>query len=742
VQERLRVSGLPRLRWLRILLRLAIVCVCIVPIGIDPFSNRASGVSYAQDSARLPYALQEWDRLDSFTATEPLKTLKRGLEAYFSERYGAAIESLGDDLAAKTALGDYLLFYRAKSNLLLDRKTEALADFQKLEARYPDSSQIRDALLLECQIYLALTQPKAALALLGNSKISPSAETMLYEARAWDMAGEKQKAEEIFLRIYSRYPASRQSSLAEQYLAAKSPGAFKGARNYAARLQRAEVLIASADYRAARIILLALGKVTAPSTVLSEKRDLQFGQVEHHLGRSLAAIPFFRKVSSSDPAAHAKALYFEGVCLRKLQREQELIALRDRILKLYPRSPDAEELCYSVATHLDVSYDAARAREDYALLYSCFPKGKYAERALWKLALYPYFEKRYEEAALGFWKYLQAYPSPSSASSAMYWLGRCYQKLGDMEDAKYLYRHTRALSNEGYYGQRAREAELSLEKAADKGPVEIPGIDATQAVSRTEAIQLPTMQFGEPNAAGLRVITRARQLVSIGFPDLALAELRSGRTQHPGSDCALSYVIARIYSSKRDYDSAIVALKKALPDYNSYPISTLPGEVWEVLFPVRHWGIISEQASKLKIDPTLVLGLIRQESAFEENARSKANARGLMQVLPSTGNKLAKQARITRYSAKKLYQAETNIILGTRYFASILQQFGKAELALAAYNAGDSRVERWLQEFGNVDMAEFVEQIPFAETRGYVKQVLSNRVHYNLLTSPSAPAAR
>jgi len=556
------------------------------------------------------------------------------------------------------------------------------------------------------------------------------------------MLGESEKAAELFLRIYSRHPATRYSPLAEQFFVASSPGAFKGARNYGARLQRAESFIGAADYRAARVILLALGKVSAPTATLSEKRNLLFGQVEYHTGRTAAAIPYFRKVTGSDPSLHAKSLYFEAVCLRKLQRVEEFLALRDRMLKLYPRSVDAEELCYSVATHFDVSYDSARSRDAYSLLYAAFPKGRYAERALWKLALFPYFEKRYEEAALGFWKYLLAYPAPSSAGSAMFWLGRCYQKIGDVESARYLYQRTRALNHDSYYGQRAREAEILLEKTPHKGSVAIAGIDANQVVTQCDAIQLPALEFRDPEAPALRTITRARQLVSVGYPDLALSELRAGRNQHPESEDALSYVMARIYISKRDYDSAISSLKRAFPDYNFRPMASLPSDVWDVLFPVRHWGTISDQASKLKIDPNLVLGLIRQESAFEENAKSKANARGLMQVLPSTGKKLAKQARITRYNAKKLYQPETNIILGTRFFASILQQYGKAELALAAYNAGDSRVERWLQEFGNIDMVEFVEQIPFAETRGYVKQVLSNKVHYDLLTSSSAPAAR
>jgi soluble lytic murein transglycosylase len=230
--------------------------------------------------------------------------------------------------------------------------------------------------------------------------------------------------------------------------------------------------------------------------------------------------------------------------------------------------------------------------------------------------------------------------------------------------------------------------------------------------------------------------------MAAGFSDLALAELRWGENQYPGSDGALSYVMARIYFSNRGYNAAIAAVRRAFPDYNSRSMASLPAEIWDILFPVRHWGIISRQAAKLDIDPNLILGLIRQESAFDESARSKANARGLMQVLPSTGRKLARQAGIPRFNSKKLYQAETNIILGTRYLAARIQQYGKAELALAAYNAGDSRVDLWLQEFGNLDMVEFVEQIPFSETRGYVKQVLSNKAHYDLLTSSSAPAIR
>ncbi len=251
-----------------------------------------------------------------------------------------------------------------------------------------------------------------------------------------------------------------------------------------------------------------------------------------------------------------------------------------------------------------------------------------------------------------------------------------------------------------------------------------------------DSIQLSLHAVTEPPAAVAAVIERARQLTTADLTDLALTELHRGIRRFP-ADTALSYVMARACESKNDYYEAITVLRRAFPDYNDRPADSLPGTVWELLFPVKHWEIISRQASKNNVDPNLVLGIIRQESAFKEEARSSANARGLMQVLPSTGRKVARQAGVTRYTAKKLYNAETNIALGIKHLSSMLQQYsGNEELALAAYNAGDDRADRWTKEFGLADMAEFVERIPFSETRGYIKQVLTNKAHYLLLTAP------
>ena len=726
-----------RRQWLKVLLWIAIAPLSLLPVGIPNTPKDTPG-----NTAQIPASWQQWAQVDKSPSAEILKALKQGVDHYLHEKYSSALQSLPAGQNAKTTdIGDYILLYRAKSNLALERNKEALEDFRLLESLFPASSLIRDALLGECQALLILADPKPVLSILKNPTITQDSESLFYQARALELTGEKEKSIELYVVIYSKYPKSRFSALAEPRLLSLSPAALKGKNGYAARLQRAENLLEARDAQGARTLLLALARISAPDPLSSQKLAFLLADAEYRIGRTSLALSRLRKITAADTELHAKALRLEGICYRKLESEQALLAQRDKALKLYPQSPETEELCYSVATYFDVNFDSSKSKESYLLLAEQFPKGRYAERVTWKLATLLYFEKDYSEAARRMWRYLLAYPNPAAAGSAVYWMGRCYEMLGNYRNAKLLYERARALTNEGYYGERAREAAESLGKSGQNDNLSISGIDFAQVVSKCDGIRLPAILLPEPSKDSVHVIERARQLWAAGLQDLAISELRWGSRQHPQDEKPLYYLVSRIYASADDYDAAITSMRRVFPDYGSRSMESLPDEVWQLLFPVRHWSIISSQSAKTQLDPALVLGLIRQESAFDENARSSANARGLMQLLPSTGRRIARQARITRYGSKKLYQAETNIILGTKHLAYLVQQYGKIELALAAYNAGDTRVDRWLKEFGNVDMAEFVERVPFSETRGYIKQVISNRARYRLLTA-AALAAR
>ena len=155
-----------------------------------------------------------------------------------------------------------------------------------------------------------------------------------------------------------------------------------------------------------------------------------------------------------------------------------------------------------------------------------------------------------------------------------------------------------------------------------------------------------------------------------------------------------------------------------------------------MFYPAHFQTAVSREAQQEQIDPYLVLALIRQESTFNSRALSAANAHGLMQLLPTTARKIAQEIKIQRPTVAGLQDPDLNLRLGTRYLADLLKQFGGEEdKALASYNAGERRVESWLSEGGYTDGAEFVENIPFSETRNYVKIIYRNYWFYRKLYS-------
>ena len=189
----------------------------------------------------------------------------------------------------------------------------------------------------------------------------------------------------------------------------------------------------------------------------------------------------------------------------------------------------------------------------------------------------------------------------------------------------------------------------------------------------------------------------------------------------------------RMYSDAGRNEMAIEVLKHAVPNYFAVDLPSLPRVYWEALFPKPYWPDLKKFSSQNALDPYLVASLIRQESEFNPSAVSRANAVGLMQLLPKVGKGVAKQEKIKHYTAQQLFTPAVNLQLGTRYFRAMVDKFGAFEYALAAYNAGSERVDDWLGQGKYRDPQEFVESIPFTETREYVQAILRNENLYRQL---------
>ena len=151
----------------------------------------------------------------------------------------------------------------------------------------------------------------------------------------------------------------------------------------------------------------------------------------------------------------------------------------------------------------------------------------------------------------------------------------------------------------------------------------------------------------------------------------------------------------------------------------------------ELRFPIRHRDTVTDNADRHSLDPAWVFAVVRQESAFMEDAHSRAGARGLMQLMPATARLVAKKVLARKPPRlRELYEPDTNIGLGTAYLRRVLNRLGDHPvLATAAYNAGPHRVERWLPD-ESLDSDIWIEIVPFKETRGYLRRVMAYTVIY------------
>jgi soluble lytic murein transglycosylase len=225
-------------------------------------------------------------------------------------------------------------------------------------------------------------------------------------------------------------------------------------------------------------------------------------------------------------------------------------------------------------------------------------------------------------------------------------------------------------------------------------------------------------------------LAKARLLANAGLNDYIAQEIAAD----PDSSSWSALAEGQIYASYGENFRALRALRRALPSATTASIKSIPLPYWRILFPEPWWDTIQAESAKNNLDPYLVAALIRQESEFNPSAISPANAYGLMQLLPAVGKSLAREEGIKHFETFQLLDPATNIRLGTRYLRQTLNKFGGVkEYALAAYNAGDERVTDWRSGEHGQDIDEFVESIPFSETRIYVENILRDIATYKAI---------
>jgi soluble lytic murein transglycosylase len=328
--------------------------------------------------------------------------------------------------------------------------------------------------------------------------------------------------------------------------------------------------------------------------------------------------------------------------------------------------------------------------------------------------------------------YVRRYPTSSYIQDALYWLGRAYERSGNTSRARGFYQTAANRFPLTYFGAKAAARLLPEPEGIGNDPVNLAEFLSVIPL----APPLPPMDQPLTAKAREREI-RARALSEIAFDASAELEFRSAYSAVHAPRLLVDAAGAAIAAGH--YAIGITTMRQVFPQLEARRVREIPSEAWRTAFPLPYESNLRSAAAANHIDPMFMAGLIRQESAFEANAMSHQGAVGLMQVMPTTASKLARQLRI-RYARASLIDPGYNLKLGARYLADLIQIFGTQEGALAAYNAGEDRVVQWTTGQNYLETAEFVESIPFTETREYVQIVIRNADVYRQLYGPAGIA--
>ncbi len=396
----------------------------------------------------------------------------------------------------------------------------------------------------------------------------------------------------------------------------------------------------------------------------------------------------------------------------------------------FPQSPWLAEALFSSGNMYLLRREYGSAVEYYSYLATHFPTTKNAAAAHWRAGWLSYRQGLYADAARLFDEQIRLYPGAKETVSALYWRGRLYETQDHMPGkAAANYRTIIRVYQHYFYAQMARHRLAALGDATVA--VAEPQLDNMQAPPVPELMEsFPT---DSPHLA------KARLLANAGLNDYIAQEIAAD----PDSASWSALAEAQIYASYGETFRAMRALKRALPYAASASVKSIPLAYWRILFPEPYWETIKAESARNNLDPYLVASLIRQESEFNPSAISPANAYGLMQMLPSVGKSLAREEGMSHFQTFQLLDPETNIRLGTRYLRKTLDHFGGVtEYALAAYNAGDSRVADWQTAGPYQGIDEFVESIPFTETREYVQAILRNIETYKAIDAAAGAQSK
>ncbi|MFI5305055.1 MAG: transglycosylase SLT domain-containing protein [Nitrospiria bacterium] len=526
-----------------------------------------------------------------------------------------------------------------------------------------------------------------------------------------------EKAAKVFREVETKYPDSIWSQDAEKKLSLLNPPQEDSVRfklSLQEQFSQGKNLYEIGRFEKALEIWKKLRQKAVQDEPFYPELELKMGLANVPLKKYPEATDFFDRVLKkhiqSDFAPEA-LLGLARIAVKE-ENENELRKIQKRGEKLFSQQEAYYKLLYLIGNYYDDHHQALKAHIYFQMIIKDLPQNPITADALWRESWTYYKEGNYPAAEKNISKLLEQFPASPLHAQGLYWRGRVNERRGDSDEAQADFKYLCQNFSHSYYCHLAR-------KRLILGSEQTPTLQEPFS-SITDVPAQNTFQFQQDDH-----FLKAKELMEMNLLQEASKEFNNLGDRYRDKSTLLQ--IDKELIQAGDFYHALKNLRGQFPDIldrgRSYDYPLL----WELAYPNEAVEQIQKIATEAKIEPEFVAGIMREESVFDVRATSKSGALGLMQIMPFTGEWVAEQLGVASFVREKLYNQDINIRFGAFYLDHLNQKFqGNLFYVAASYNAGPEAVSKWIMNDNFTDIEEFVENIPYQETRYYVKRVIKS----------------
>jgi len=663
--------------------------------------------------------------------TGALARLLRAHIKYEAKDFTGAAALLDSNIfQEKTKLADHALWLRARALASAGNHAEAMSVFARLIDEHRDSIRIREARLGWAESAIASGRAGEVPPFLGDLMGKNDREALLLSARAYEAQGETSQAATYFRRTYISNPGTDAAKQAELKLLAL--GETVQPRTPEERVLYADRLSAAKKYSDAAESYRALA-IDFPGAMTTAVRLRQMTALAG-AGKAAEAQGVLAAIPSTAPEREEASRQLV-LAYAKAREWPQARAAADELRRTYPNSR------LLARTFIDAGLAAREAKNRIEEQYffntavAAFPNALEVAQAQFESAWTQHEAGNFAASSQMLTEHLARYAGKDTANRGIagYWSARDSERAGKIVEACALYDAVVYRYGANWYGYLAQSRLAALKSRGECRSTATSNPTVAKALA---SLRIVTVAPETAREAELERAEKSDELSIVGLFDWAILELEEAK-KTAGNSPKINLALARHHRWKGDNTAAFVALRPSYPDYAQMFPEEMGRVEWEIFYPLTNWTEISRWASIRNLDKYQVAGLIRQESVFQPRAKSPANAYGLMQLLLPTAKATARKYSTTvPTSYEELFSPPLNIELGTAYMRDQFDKFGRIEYVAVAYNAGPGRVGPWRASLP-LEIDEFVEKIPFKETKSYVQGVVRNTAQYRRLYDES-----